>query len=77
MLFKEIKEKYHLKVDHFSTHSMRKTFGRKVYQSAGNDAAIALMRLSELFNHSNVAITKVYLGLRQEELLETYDMLDF
>lgn len=77
VLFKEIKEKYHLKVDHFSTHSMRKTFGRKVYQSAGNDAAIALMRLSELFNHSNVAITKVYLGLRQEELLETYDMLDF
>jgi len=25
----------------------------------------------------NVAITKIYLGIRQEELLETYDLLDF
>ena len=77
VLFKEIKQKYHLKVEHFSTHSMRKTFGRKVYESAGNDAAMALMRLSELFNHSSPRITKVYLGIRQEELLSTYDMLTF
>ena len=77
VLFKEIKSKYHLKVEHFSTHSMRKTFGRKVYESAGNDAAMALMRLSELFNHSSPRITKVYLGIRQEELLSTYDMLTF
>ncbi|MBQ9676515.1 MAG: tyrosine-type recombinase/integrase [Prevotella sp.] len=77
VLFKEIKSKYHLKVEHFSTHSMRKTFGRKVYESAGNDAAIALMRLSELFNHSSPRITKVYLGIRQEELMQTYDMLNF
>ncbi len=77
VLFKEIKNKYHLKIEHFSTHSMRKTFGRKVFLSAGENANIALMRLSELFNHSNVSITKVYLGIRQEELLETYDLLDF
>ena len=77
VLFKEIKSKYHLKVEHFSTHSMRKTFGRKVYESAGSDAAMALMRLSELFNHSSPRITKVYLGIRQEELLSTYDMLTF
>jgi len=77
VLFKEIKKKYNLKVEHFSTHSMRKTFGRKVYESAGNDASMALMRLSELFNHSSVKITKIYLGIRQEELLETYDLLDF
>lgn len=77
VLFKEIKSKYHLKVEHFSTHSMRKTFGRKVYESAGNDAAMALMRLSELFNHSLPRITKVYLGIRQEELLSTYDMLTY
>ena len=31
----------------------------------------------ELFNHSSVAITKRYLGLRQEEILETYDVLSF
>ena len=31
----------------------------------------------ELFNHSSIAITKRYLGLRQEEILETYDCLTF
>lgn len=56
---------------------MRKTFGRKVFESAGENANIALMRLSELFNHSNMSITKIYLGLREQELLETYDLLDF
>lgn len=77
VLLKEVKKKYHLKIEHFSTHTMRKTFGRKVYESSGNDAAMALMRLSELFNHSSPKITKVYLGIRQEELLSTYDMLTF
>lgn len=77
VLFKEIKAKYHLKVEHFSTHTMRKTFGRKVFESAGSDAPIALMRLSELFNHSSPRITKIYLGIREKELLETYDLLDF
>lgn len=77
ILLKEIKKKYRLKIEHFSTHTMRKTFGRKVYESSGNDAAMALMRLSEIFNHSSPKITKVYLGIRQEELLSTYDMLTF
>lgn len=77
VLFKEIKRKYNLKIEHFSTHTMRKTFGRKVFESAGENANIALIRLSELFNHSNVSITKIYLGIRQDELLETYDLLEF
>ena len=77
VLFKEIKKKYNLKIEHFSTHTMRKTFGRKVFESAGENANMALMKLSELFNHSNVGITKIYLGIREQELLETYDLLDF
>lgn len=77
VLFKKIKAKYHLKVEHFSTHTLRKTFGRKVFESAGENASMALMRLSELFNHSSPRITKIYLGIREKELLETYDLLDF
>lgn len=77
VLFKEIKKKYKLKIEHFSTHTMRKTFGRKVFESAGENANMALMRLSELFNHSSPRITKIYLGIREKELLETYDLLDF
>jgi len=30
------------------------------------------MKLSELFNHSTLSITRKYLGLRQEELNEVY-----
>ena len=31
----------------------------------------------ELVNHNSITITKRYLGLRQEEMLETYDCLTF
>lgn len=75
--FKEIKVKYGLKIKNFSTHTMRKTFGRKVVESAGKDAEMALIRLSELFNHSSVQVSRRYLGLRQQELSEVYDALDF
>ena len=76
-ILKEIKRNYNLKIQNFSTHTLRKTFGRKVFESAGENANLALVRLSELFNHSNVSITKIYLGIRQDELLETYDLLEF
>ena len=77
VLLKLIKKQYNLKIEHFSTHTFRKTFGRKVFENAGENANMALMRLSELFNHSNVSVTKIYLGIREKELLETYDLLDF
>ena len=77
VLLKEIKKQYNLKIEHFSTHTMRKTFGRKVFESSGENANIALVRLSELFNHSYISVTKIYLGIREKELLETYDLLDF
>ena len=77
VLFKSIKSKYGLKVEHFSTHSMRKTFGRRVVEAAGENSEFALIKLSELFNHADVMTTRKYLGLRSKELLETYDMLSF
>lgn len=77
ILFKEIKQRYGLKLEHFSTHSMRKTFGRRVVEAAGENSEFALIKLSELFNHSDVMTTRRYLGLRNQELLETYDMLSF
>lgn len=74
---KYIKVKYGLKINNISTHTLRKTFGRKVFESAGEQSEMALVRLMELFNHSSVAITKRYLGIRQQELMETYSLLDF
>lgn len=78
MLLKDIKKKYGIKsVKNFSTHSLRKTFGRHVYERADSNGEMALVMLSELFNHSNIAITKRYLGLRKEEIMQCYDLLDF
>ena len=77
IILKEIKTKYNLKVDNFSTHSLRKTFGREVYTQAGTNSEFALVKLSELFNHSNPAITRRYLGLKHEEMMQTYDCLTF
>lgn len=76
-ILKEIKKKYRLKIKNFSCHSLRKTFGRQVYTMNDNNAELALVKLMELFNHSSVSITKRYLGLRQEEILQTYDCLSF
>ena len=77
VILKEIKKKYCLQVKNFSCHSLRKTFGRQVYNMNSENSELALVKLMELFNHSSVAITKRYLGLRQEEILETYDYLTF
>lgn len=77
VLFKEIKKRYGLKLEHFSTHSLRKTFGRKVVEASGENSEFALIKLSELFNHADVMTTRRYLGLRTEELMETYDLLNF
>ena len=75
--FKDTKKKYKVKIKNFSCHSLRKTFGRQVYNMNSENSELALVKLMELFNHSSVSITKRYLGLRQEEILETYDCLSF
>ena len=77
MILKELKRKYRIKINHFSCHSLRKTFGRQVYNMNSDNSELALVKLMELFNHSSVSVTKRYLGLRQEEILETYDCLTF
>ena len=74
---KKIKTVYQVKVRYISTHSLRKTFGRRVVDMAGSDSEMALIKLSEIFNHASPMATRRYLGLRQEELGEIYDSLVF
>jgi len=57
-----------------STHSLRKSFGRQYYDTH-NQSEYALMVLSDLFQHSNMAITRRYLGLRREEINHVYRSL--
>ncbi|NEV94172.1 tyrosine-type recombinase/integrase [Psychroflexus sp. YR1-1] len=61
----------YFKGDRISSHSLRKSFGRRVYNANGQSEA-ALMKLSEIFAHRDIATTRKYLGLRQEELDAVY-----
>ena len=76
-ILKTMKFEYNLKVKNFSTHSFRKAFGREVFNRSAENAELSLVRLSQLFNHSNPSITRRYLGISQQELLNTYDVLSF
>ncbi len=55
-----------LERDDIGTHTMRKTFGYHHYKR-NKDVAI----LMELFNHASPAITKRYIGIRQDEIDES------
>ncbi len=54
------------------SHSLRKSFGRRVFENNDNSDK-SLILLSEMFNHSNIKTTKVYLGIREKEIFDVYD----
>jgi len=56
------------------SHSLRKSFGRRVFENNENSER-SLILLSEMFNHSNIKTTKVYLGIRDKEIFDVYDNL--
>ena len=76
---KTIKFKYRLKIGNFSTHTCRKTWARQIWEqeNAEGRGEMALLKLSEMMNHSAPSITRKYIALRQEELGEVYDSLQF
>ena len=71
-----LKERYGLHIDHFTSHSMRKTFGRRIYDTA-QDREYALVKLSMVYGHSNPAITRRYLSVKRDEILDCYAVLDW
>jgi integrase len=79
VLLKELRSKYHLHCKHISNHSLRKTFGRRIFEMASNGGGqeMALIKLSKIFGHANTQITRRYLGLKHEEMMEAYDLLSF
>ena len=56
------------------SHSLRKSFGRRVFENNDNSEK-SLILLSEMFNHSNIQTTKIYLGIREKEMFDVYDNL--
>ena len=79
LMLKRVRVKYHIKsAKVFSSHTLRKTFGRRVWlqECDKGRGEQALLLLCEVFGHSSIAITKRYLGIRQEEIMSVYDSLN-
>ncbi|MHB8261944.1 MAG: tyrosine-type recombinase/integrase [Bacteroidia bacterium] len=64
-------DKYHVSVKNPSSHTLRKTFGKRVYES-DNKSERALIYLSEIFSHSSITITRKYIGITQEQIADVY-----
>jgi integrase len=62
---------YGMGVKNMSTHSLRKSFGQHVWKSNGCSDKI-LTLLSEIFNHSKVSVTRKYIGLVEEDIVDIY-----
>ena len=62
---------YRIKVQNGSSHTLRKTFGKRVYQM-NNCSESALVLLSSIFNHSSISVTRRYIGLSQEQISNVY-----
>lgn len=75
-VLKGFKFKYRLSIGAFSSHTFRKTFGRYVYESQGRSAE-SLILLNTIFKHSNLEITKIYIGIRQNEIDNVFDSISF
>jgi integrase len=73
---KTFRLRYRLPIKAFSTHTFRKTFGRHVYESGGRSAE-SLILLNSIFKHSGIEITKVYIGIRQDEINSVFNSIQF
>lgn len=63
--------KNQLQTKNISSHTMRKTFGRRVWEN-NNKSEAGLIALMDLFNHSSLGITKAYLGITNEDRAKIY-----
>jgi len=66
-----LKKVFNSKQLQISSHSLRKSFSRKIYENM-NNSEYALVLLSDILSHSNLAITRRYLGLRKETIRDVY-----
>ena len=56
------------------SHSLRKSFGRRVWENNERNER-GLIMLNEIFNHSSIRTTKIYLGIREKEIMDVYQNL--
>lgn len=57
--------------ENVGTHTLRKTWGYQAWKNGFNPALIM-----ETLNHSNLNVTKRYLGIRQDDINDLYERLN-
>ena len=63
--------RYDIKSRNFSSHCLRKSFARRVWEKSGcTDAGLILV--SSLFNHNNTVVTRRYIGLEDQQFADVY-----
>ena len=63
--------KYNVRVQNPSTHTLRKSFGRRVWEMDGKSER-SLIYLSEIFSHSSIATTRKYIGVTERQIADVY-----
>ncbi|OYT16362.1 MAG: site-specific integrase [Bacteroidetes bacterium 4572_77] len=66
-----LKTLFNSKTLQISSHSLRKSFARRVYSNL-SESENALVLLSDIFSHTSIAITRRYIGIRQETISNVY-----
>lgn len=74
-ILKQISIDYNVNAQNFTTHSFRKTFGRRIWE-INNYSEKSLIMLNKIFNHTSIETTRIYLGIQEEEIDSAYDSLD-
>ena len=67
---KELMKKYEVvkNIKGVKSHSLRKSFGRRVWEN-NEKSEKGLIMLNEIFDHSSIKTTKIYLGIREKEII--------
>jgi integrase len=73
---KQLMKKYEVVKDttKIKSHSIRKSFGRRVWENSEKSEK-GLIMLNEIFNHTSIKTTKIYLGIREKEIFDVYQNL--
>jgi len=70
-LLKKTFTDFGIRTQNASTHTLRKTFGKRVWEMDGKSER-SLIYLSQIFNHSSIGITRRYIGIVQEDIRDIY-----
>ena len=75
ILLKEGGRVERIKNKNISTHSLRKSGSRFIWENNGHSDEY-LIKLSSILNHSSTAITRRYLGISRQEISDIYQNFD-